>query len=163
MRIAIISDTHDNIANLDKALGFINQNQIEAIIHCGDACSAALLEHLEQKFKGNIYLSLGNCDEDYNIKGLKFKKIKIFGDFGEAKFDKIKIAFAHFPAIAKKLCESQKYDFIFYGHTHKPWIEEIHGKFFANPGNLGCIIYKPSFAMLDCETKKLELKILDKI
>ena len=36
MKIAIISDTHDNIANLKKAAEFIKKEKIKTIILCGD-------------------------------------------------------------------------------------------------------------------------------
>ena len=34
MLIAIISDTHDNLATLDKFIGFIKENPVDAVVHC---------------------------------------------------------------------------------------------------------------------------------
>ena len=62
-----------------------------------------------------------------------------------------------------KLAESGKYDFVFYGHNHKPWIEEIGETFLANPGTLAGLFNKATFAILDTENKKLELKILERV
>ncbi|MCF8024533.1 MAG: metallophosphoesterase family protein, partial [Desulfobacteraceae bacterium] len=36
MKIAVLSDTHDNIRNVRKALELIAGQHVEAIIHCGD-------------------------------------------------------------------------------------------------------------------------------
>ena len=163
MKIAIISDTHDNLPNLEKALSYMNKNGVAAIVHCGDACSISTLNFLESHFKGKVYFSLGNCDEGYNIASAKFKNIEIFQNFGELDLEGLKIAFAHFPTMAKTLFGSGSYDFVFHGHTHMPWISGTKGKFIANPGNLAGINYAATFAILDTITKKLELKILDKL
>lgn len=163
MKIAIISDTHDNLINLEKALSHMHKNGVTAIVHCGDACCLPTLNFLEKHFNGKIYFSLGNCDEGYNIAGAKLKNIRIFQNFGELDLEGIKIAFAHFPATAKTLFNSGNYDFVFHGHTHMPWISETKENFLANPGNLAGINYAATFAVLDTITKKLELKILDKL
>ncbi|MDO8663613.1 MAG: metallophosphoesterase family protein, partial [Candidatus Wildermuthbacteria bacterium] len=103
-------------------------------------------------FKGEIYLVRGNLDQ--KIEAPDFKILEI---------DKIKIAFTHFPAEARKLAETKKLDFVFYGHTHKPWLEQIGRCILANPGNLAGMIYKASFAILDTKAKYLSLKILDSL
>ena len=36
MKIAIISDTHDNVATFKKAVDLIKKEKIKTIIHCGD-------------------------------------------------------------------------------------------------------------------------------
>ena len=87
--------------------------------------------------------------------------MKIFEDFGETDIDGLKIGFCHFPELAMK--NAEKYDFVFYGHTHKPWIEKIGNCFVANPGNLAGQYYAPSFAILNTETKNLSLIPFDKL
>ncbi|MFH0856920.1 MAG: metallophosphoesterase family protein, partial [bacterium] len=72
-----------------------------------------------------------------------------------------KIAFCHFPREAKDLAESGKYDFVFYGHTHKPW-EEMVGKCkMLNPGTLAGMFYKATFAVWNVENDRFELKLLE--
>ncbi|MFW5874598.1 MAG: metallophosphoesterase family protein [bacterium] len=36
MKIAVMSDTHDNIWNVRRVLGIVKNSKAEAIIHCGD-------------------------------------------------------------------------------------------------------------------------------
>ncbi len=85
----------------------------------------------------------------------------------------IKIAFVHRPDKVEELAETGNYNFIFYGHTHKPWIKiapddcrreysrrQSSGSVIANPGTLGGVFTFPTFAILDTETGKLELKKL---
>ena len=73
------------------------------------------------------------------------------------------IAFAHFPDMAKKLAQSGKFDLVFYGHTHRPWDEKVNKCHMINPGELAGQFNKPTFAVYDTDTEKLELKILEKI
>jgi len=36
MKIAVVSDTHDNLSNLRKAIDWIKSQNIKLILHCGD-------------------------------------------------------------------------------------------------------------------------------
>lgn len=188
MRIAIISDSHDNLTNIYKALDWINKNNVQEIIHCGDVCAPSALREIAKNFKGKIHLAYGNVDGDHE--GMErmrneFKNIFIYGNKGELKIigssvfppgdsdgaregkegeeGATKIAFCHFPFEAKKMAESGKYDFVFYGHTHKPW-EEMGGKCkMLNPGTLAGMFYKATFAVWDVGEDKFELKLLERL
>ena len=46
MYIGIISDTHDNIIRIDQMLSFLNEKNINTIIHCGDVTNLETLKHL---------------------------------------------------------------------------------------------------------------------
>ena len=64
MKIAVLSDIHDNIWNLEKVLKQLKKLKPKAIIFCGDMCApftAALLG----KASVPIYACLGNVDEDH--------------------------------------------------------------------------------------------------
>lgn len=81
----------------------------------------------------------------------------------QASYGARKIAFCHFPEIAKELVRRQKYDIVFYGHTHKPWLKKIGKTRLVNPGNIAGMFYKSTFATYDTKTDKLELKIIEQI
>jgi len=166
MRLAIISDTHDNLATLDKFLAFIKENKAEMLIHCGDIASGQTLERLAKNFDGNILAAFGNMDYKDSVEKAAKKyprKVKIFETFGSTEFGGLKIGFCHHKETALVHHEKQKFDFIFYGHTHKPWLETIGDCQFANPGTLAGMFYGATFALLDPETKKLELKIVNRL
>lgn len=162
MKIAIIADSHDNLLRIDKMLLFLKQEKIDIIIHCGDVTMLETLKYLSENFSGKIYLSLGNVDEMHGLekKHINFKNVVVYEKFGELQIDNINIAFCHFPCLAKELAEAKKYDFVFYGHTHEPWEETINNIKIINPGTLAGMFNKSTFAILDIETKNLELKIL---
>ena len=50
MRIAIISDSHDNVWKLDSAMPQLAQADV--ILHCGDVCSPFTLLRLAQGVQG---------------------------------------------------------------------------------------------------------------
>lgn len=162
MKIAIIADSHDNIPRIDGMFGILKDEKIDTMIHCGDVTTLETIKYLSKKFSGKIYLSLGNVDEMHGLekKDIKLKNVIVFDNFGEIQINDIKIAFVHFPEVAKELAITKKYDFVFYGHTHKPWEDIIEEAHVVNPGTLAGIFNKSTFALLDIETKNLELKIL---
>ncbi|XOU94350.1 MAG: metallophosphoesterase family protein [Candidatus Kerfeldbacteria bacterium] len=166
MKIGIISDSHDNVPNMEKAISWMNENNIEEIIHCGDLCAPSILTAiLAPQFTGPIHMVFGNV-EDRDLlsqKVLNIKHVNHYGDLGKIELDKKKIAFIHYPDKAKKLASSGMYDLVFYGHSHKPWEEKIGKTRVVNPGTLAGLFYKATFAVYNTTTEKLELKILEQI
>ncbi|MDD5290391.1 MAG: YfcE family phosphodiesterase [Patescibacteria group bacterium] len=163
MKIAIISDIHDNLTNLEKFLDWAKNNQIDEIFVCGDLCApATLVKVLAPGFAGKIRIVFGNvCDRDLEKeKADELKNIVHYGDLAEFNIGDIKVAMIHFPAKAKELAESGKYDMVFYGHTHRPWIEQVEKTVLANPGTLAGMFYEATFAAWDTNNNKLELKRL---
>lgn len=162
MKTAIISDIHDNLSNLEKLLSFAKDENIRALFICGDICFERTLEKITDEFPYPIYLCLGNGDERYDLNPLfkNNKKLHCSPDTLEVEIDGVKIALNHFPATARRLSKTSKYNFVFYGHNHKPWIEETENTILANPGTLGGVLTRATFATFDTKTYKLELKIL---
>lgn len=168
MKLAIISDSHDNIPNIEKFALWAERNSVKALIHCGDLASGEVLELLVKKFTGDIYLVYGNMDANYRdeiyITADNLPSVRVFGDTGELNIEGIKIAFCHFPEEAKKLASTGKYNLVFYGHTHKPWMETLSNNCqLINPGTLGGVFNKATFAVYDTVTGKLDLKVLELI
>lgn len=164
MRVAIFSDSHDNIPNLNKFFDWINKNGIKEVIFCGDLCaSATLRDIIMPKYEEKLYMVFGNVADRENLSKLvlKYNNVIHFGDQGSIKIDGLRIGFVHYPEKARIMAETKEYDFIFYGHTHKPWLESVGNCFMANPGTLAGLFNKATFAVLDTNTSKLELKLLD--
>jgi putative phosphoesterase len=166
MKVAIISDTHDNLAALEKAVSWMEKNNIKEIIHCGDICRGETIKWLAENFPNKIHLVFGNIDEDKNkltLAASKYSNIALHGDIGGINAENLKIAFCHKPNLARQLAQTGKYNLVFYGHTHQPWEEKVNNCRLINPGNLSNMLYKASFAVYDAKTDKLELKLLEKL
>ena len=168
MKIAVISDSHDNLATIQKAIIWLNKQKIKILLHCGDVCSPGTLKEIAKTFKGKVYLSFGNVDGDrFNMlkpkaEG-KLKNVVFCGDSGKITIAGKRIAFCHFPLVAQGLAVSKKYDFVFYGHTHRPWEEKIDKTRLVNPGTLAGMFNKATFAVYDTKTDKLELKLIERL
>ena len=162
MKIAVVSDTHNNWANFKKAIDWMNnstagEEKIQLIVHCGDISSQEVIDNAKKLFNGEIKFIKGNADFELDLP----ERLEI-------ELQDKKIFFVHFPSIAKKSAQSGKYDLVFYGHTHRPWDEKVSclGKgdcHLINPGEIAGQFYKPTFAVYDTKTEKLELKILEKL
>ena len=152
MKIALISDTHDNLTNTQRALEIINQKEAEAIIHCGDLCSPWILKELTTKFTGPIHLTFGNNDADEFLllewTRTKGKNAKFYKPMGELELDGKKIAFTHYHFFGEGLTATQKYDLVIFGHNHIKSEQLIGKTLLINPGSL-CGIGQPiSFAIM---------------
>jgi len=166
MLISIFSNMHDNLVNLEKFLAWAKANKVEQLFVLGDICAPATLkEILAPGFSGKIHIVYGNvADRENEMKvAQNFSHLIHYGDLAEFEIDRQKIALTHYPNIAKELAQTAKYDFIFYGHSHQPWIEHIGKTIVSNPGTLAGMFYKATFAVWDTATGKLELKILELI
>lgn len=159
MKIIIVSDTHDNLANLKKLFLFAKKEKIEFLIHCGDVCQGETLREIEENFEG-VFLSLGNADLREDLKK-SAKKTKIFEETGEIEINNLKIGFCHQFDFKNK--DLEKFDFFFFGHSHWPFLRKEKNCYLANPGNLAGLFFKASFSILDTKKKKIYLKILEKI
>jgi putative phosphoesterase len=141
MRIAILSDIHDNVWKLDIALKSVAQ--ADAMICCGDLCSPFILDQLARGFANPIHIVFGNNDADtfrITSKQSKYPNVKLRGEFFEDEFDGRHIAVNHFDNIALAIARSDLYDAVFYGHNHIFDIRKVGMKTLAlNPGSImGC-------------------------
>lgn len=166
MKFAIISDSHDNWPNIEKAIKYLDHLKIDTMIHCGDISSGEVLKQIGLKFNGDIHAILGNVSSNKDTmqrKSTDAGNITLYDETGKIEIDNLKIAFNHYPWEADKLAKSGKYDLVFYGHDHKPWDKQVNKTRMLNPGTLAGLFTKATFAIYDTDTKKAELIILEKI
>ncbi len=164
MKIGIISDIHDNIENLDKFTNWANEKKVDLLICAGDITKENTMEKLAADFDRNIYLVTGNA-ELYNPQILNDNlNVHLLGKIGVFQIDGYKIGLCHEPFYIYELINKRPdLDIIFYGHTHKPWIEERNGIKTINPGTLGAIFEPATFAIWNTQNGSLELKTLNDI
>jgi len=164
MLIAIISDSHDNLPNIYKALDYFKQQGITTLIHCGDVCAPGVMREIAQKFGGRVHLVFGNVDGDREkMKELAkdLPNLTIHGEQGEVTIDGKKIGFIHYPREAEAMAATGRYDAVFYGHDHKPWEKQLGRTTLRNPGTLAGLFAKPTFATYDTATNKAKLILVE--
>jgi putative phosphoesterase len=160
MKIAIVSDIHDNLVNLKKCLNICHEKNIKTMICCGDVTNQETLKILSTKFKNDIFLVKGNAEIFYDEEVKQYKNIHYAGKIGLWKINNKKIGACHEPYLVEKVLEKGKSDIIFYGHTHKPWEYKKDGIKIINPGTLGGIFTMATFAIWDMNEDSLKLEIL---
>ncbi len=134
MRIGILSDIHDHLANLAAAVGFLNEQRTEALICCGDLCSPFVVDELK-KFTGPVHIVFGNNDADlFRITRKCDQRVQAHGEFLEIELGSRRIAVNHFDNIAKPLAHSGLYDLVCFGHNHRISIARIGETLAVNPG-----------------------------
>ncbi|MFZ4648609.1 MAG: metallophosphoesterase family protein [Patescibacteria group bacterium] len=162
MKIAIFSDLHDDGGNLKLFLDYCKHQKIKNLICCGDLANQESLENLATNFKGKIFMVGGNADLFDESETNIYPNIVFQPKILSFSLGALKIIAIHKPKeLREELAKrSEKYDFAFHGHTHRPIISQNEKLITANPGSLNGPDYQASFAILDCATKKIELKIL---
>ena len=158
MLIGVMSDSHDNLPKIKKAVEIFNRKKVSMIIHAGDYVSPFsldLLDNLECPYKGIF----GNNDgekaglikksnnrikespQEWEIDGKRVLVIHDFKDIG--------------PALKKR-----RFDIIIHGHTHIPEIccARNGSCLIVNPGECcGWVKSKSSVALIDTEKMSAEI------
>lgn len=163
MKIAIISDVHDNAHNLVLALEKITSyGDIKKILFLGDFVGAAI-SGLLCASPIPVFAIWGNNDGDKSLI-TKFSleegsSLEVgFETYDILEIDERKIFLSHFPLIAKSMAKSGDYDAVFYGHNHLKNKEKVGDCLVINPGEIGA--YKtgvPTFAIYDTKTNDAEI------
>lgn len=122
MKIGIISDTHDDIENVQEAIEVCNREKVEYVIHAGDYIFPGVTKEF-QKLRAKLIGVLGNNDGE-RVEILKdFLKIdgQLKGELGEFEIEGIKFAIYHGTdkELKQSLIECRRYDILVCGHTHK--------------------------------------------
>ena len=163
MKIAIVSDIHDNLPNLKKCLSWCVKNKIEKIICAGDVTNSETLQIISENFKGEIFIISGNGEIYDEDEAAVYDNINHGGRFAIFKIDEKNVGVCHEPFFIVDVLSKGSCDIIFYGHTHKPWIETKNGVQTVNPGTLGGVFTPATFAFWDTSSGQLELKLLSSL
>ena len=157
MKIGIISDTHDHIGNVRKAVEIFKGKKVECVFHLGDFVAPSTVRLLKGVKVIGIF---GNND------GEQFRVTKAFGeirgeikeDFCEIEKDSVKFALYHgkWPQITDALSKCGNYDVVLYGHDHTKSQKKIGKTLVINPGTAHGFDGEATAAIFDTKTKKAE-------
>ncbi len=150
MQVAIISDIHDHMANLRKALAKLHNTDL--LVCCGDLCSPFIIKELGKRYSKDIHIVFGNNDADLfriTTNALNYPNIQLHGEFLELEIDGKKFAINHFDNIGRALAFGDKYDVVCFGHNHQFELSTNKQTLIINPGEImgeltgqaTCVIY----------------------
>ncbi len=152
----VVSDSHDNLEKIDRAVKVAIENEVSAIFHLGDFNSPFIFSHLLNE-RYEFFGVFGNNDGDLLF--LQEKALnKIKRSPATVEFEGKKIFMMHQPFALEAAKRSQIYDYVFFGHTHELSIEKIGKTLVINPGELcGYLSGKSTCVLLDADTGKYEV------
>jgi putative phosphoesterase len=122
MRIGIISDTHDDIENVRRAIEIFNAEKVAYVIHAGDYIFPGIVIEFK-KLNAKLIGVLGNNDGEkvHLLKNFLDIGGELKGELGEIELDGLSFGIYHGTdkEVKELLKNSQKYDIIISGHTHR--------------------------------------------
>jgi putative phosphoesterase len=164
MLIGLISDTHDHLPMVEKAVKRLNEEKVGLVLHAGDYVAPFVIP----KFK-DLHAKLigvfGNNDGDHELLKKRFsenKNLEIRGNFAAVEVDNLRIALLHGneEELLEALIESESFDVIVHGHMHKADVYRRGKTLIVNPGEVcGYLTGKSTISLLD--TVKREVKIVE--
>lgn len=155
MLVAVLSDSHDNIWNLRKAIEIMRGENTGAMIHCGDFVAPFMLKELEAAGIP-VHGVFGNNDGDQHLL-TKFSltdltQITLHGLIGKLDLGGRKFAFTHYAEIAVGLARSGDFDMVCFGHSHA-FAQSREGEaILLNPGEIMGKDGSPGFCLVDTDT-----------
>ncbi len=159
MKIAVMSDSHDNIWNLRKALDVVEKEKVEMIIHCGDFIAPFMLKELDQAGVP-VHGVFGNNDGDrylltrFSLTTLN--NITLYDPVGQVGIDGFTIAFTHHGMVGEGLASQGIFHMVCYGHSHEYSYRKEKKTALLNPGEIMGKDGEPGFCLVDTAT--LEVK-----
>ena len=162
MLVGIIADTHDNLKMVDKAVGKLNERNVELVLHGGDYVAPFVIPRFK-KLKGRLIGVFGNNDGDHELLKKRFKEsdsLEMRENFAEIIVNGLKIALLHGneEELLNALVNSECFDIVVHGHTHRAEVCRKGRTLVVNPGEVcGYLSGKSTIALLDTSTLKVEI------
>ncbi|MEO2083848.1 MAG: metallophosphoesterase [Desulfurobacteriaceae bacterium] len=160
MRIAVASDSHDNLTAVSKLVEALKEENVELLIHCGDFVSPFTLKKLLSEIPCDFTGVFGNNDGELlglsTVSGGLVEKPPVLKTIDGKRF-----VLMHEPLFVDSLAKSGDFDYVIYGHTHRIDLRVINGCRIINPGELcGYLSGKSTFVILDTHQNTVEVRVL---
>ncbi len=164
MRISILSDTHDRLSMIAKAVAWCNDAKVDLVLHAGDFIAPFVIDTLAG-LRAPMIGVFGNNDGDRDMllqKCRERKALEIRGDFAEVMSDGVAIALlhGHQKELLASLVRRGGYAVVVHGHSHRPGVSREGETLVVNPGAVsGYLTGRCTVALL--ETEHPEAEIID--
>jgi len=161
MKIGIISDTHDRMKSVEKAIKIFKKHQVKYVFHAGDFVTKEVVE----KFNGmRLCGVLGNNDTNRSEMLEAFSKIggEVSTKFFDKEINGITFGMYHGTdrEILKNFILSEKYNVVIYGHTHRVAKRNVKNCLVLNPGPASGIWNKSTIMLLDIKKKTMHVELV---
>ena len=163
MKVALISDIHDNAANLVQALSLAEAAGCTHLICLGDMVHSSTFRTLRNSWAFGIDLVFGNNERERNLfhrMAEDFANTTLHGDAGEVVLGGRRIFFTHMPERAQNALAAGCFDAVFFGHTHQVFNKAFGSTLVANPGEITGRGGHPSFGIFDTDANTVAIQEL---
>ena len=158
MRIAVLSDSHDNIWKVEAAMDHLLMADV--VVHCGDLCSPFMLQQLADGVKEKpVHIVWGNNDGDKLLMARTAAErpwVHLHGAFAQLNLGGLAVGVNHYPELARGLASTGKYQLVCYGHDHTAHQEWVGECLLLNPGELMGLKGRSSLAVVETTTREVQ-------
>ncbi len=161
MLVGAMSDTHDNLPLIEKAVAEFNQRKVSLVLHAGDYVAGFVVPKLKA-LSCPLVGVFGNNDGDHELLKKRFSETTnctIHDRFAQVTVDRLKIALlhGHETELLSAIIDSEYFDVVIHGHSHFSSIERKGKTLAINPGEVcGYLTGKPTIAILDAAKREAE-------
>ena len=154
MLIGVISDTHDNLPLIEKAVQALNEQRVGLVLHAGDYVAGFVVPKLA-KLNCPLIGVFGNNDGDHELLKKRFSETAnctIHDRFTQITIESYRIALlhGHETELLNAIVDSGYFNAVIHGHSHNLRIEQKGKTLSINPGELcGYLTGKSTVAILD--------------
>ncbi len=158
MRIGIMSDSHDHLTYLRRAVDALNDYGVELVLHAGDYVAPFVVNELT-RLQARLLGIFGNND------GERLGLAKRIAEIGQVQVQPLflelegcRLAMVHEPEPVEAFAKSGLYEVVIYGHTHQVDLREVGDCLVLNPGEVcGWLTGKPTCALLELPARTVQL------
>ena len=135
MRIGVVSDTHNNLANVENIVEIFNALEVDRVVHTGDITQSKVLDVLA-RLNAPVIGVFGNNDHGERqslVPRARQHGIELSDGPLELEWLGRRIIVVHDP-LDLEACMRPHHDLALHGHTHLYRQEEVRGTIVFNPG-----------------------------
>lgn len=157
MKLGVMSDSHDNIPNVQSAVEMFNDIGVDLVVHAGDFIAPFAIDPLAD-LNCRVVGVFGNNDGERVVLAKKFEAIgEVHPNLASTALGDVSIAVMHYPELAIPIAKSGEYDIVVYGHTHKIEVSKEKA-LLLNPGETGgWTTGKATVAIVEIETRDAKI------
>jgi putative phosphoesterase len=162
VRVAVISDSHDNLPNLDRAVALAEAQNCEALLHCGDLSAPFVVKHLAafRDGDGPVHVVFGNNDGDRYLQlraqQAQAPNVTLHGEYALVELGGKTLGLTHYELYARGMAALGEVDACFFGHSHEFHEERVNGRLVLNPGEILGMKGPPTLCIYDTEADAFE-------
>lgn len=158
MRIGVISDSHDHMTYLQRAVEALNDHRVELVLHAGDYVAPFTVNAL-QKLTCPLKGVFGNND------GERLGLAKRLSEIGQVQVQPfflelagVRVAMVHEPEPVEAFARSGLYHLVIYGHTHQQELRTVGDCVVLNPGEVcSWLTGRATLAIVELPALKVEM------